>query len=75
MAISQEAVVLVRLCGDAVSKGGPFLFPGDIPGQAVVDLKRFWERMRVQAEIPMSASMTFATPLPRCLSRAAPHWK
>lgn len=23
-----------------------------MPGQLVVDLKRFWERMRVQAEIP-----------------------
>ena len=30
----------------------PFLFPGEVPGQPVVDLKRFWERMRVQAEIP-----------------------
>lgn len=52
MPISHEAVALIRLRGDAVPKGCPFLFPGDVPGQPVVDLKRFWERMRVQAEIP-----------------------
>jgi len=50
--ISHEAVALIRLRGDAVPKGCPFLFPGDVPGQPVVDLKRFWERMRVQADIP-----------------------
>jgi integrase len=50
--ISHEAVALIRLRRDAVPKGCPFLFPGDVPGQPVVDLKRFWERMRVQADIP-----------------------
>ena len=50
--ISHEAVALIRLRGDAVPKGCRFLFPGDVPGQPVVNLKRFWERMRVQAEIP-----------------------
>ena len=50
--ISHEAVVLIRLRGDAVPKGCPILFPGDVPGQPVVDLKRFWERMRTKAEIP-----------------------
>jgi integrase len=50
--ISHEAVALIRLRRDAAPKGCPFLFPGDVPGQPVVDLKRFWERMRVQAEIP-----------------------
>jgi len=50
--ISHEAVALIRLRINAVPKGCPFLFPGDVPGQPVVDLKRFWERMRVQAEIP-----------------------
>jgi len=50
--ISHEAVALIRLRITAVPKGCPFLFPGDVPGQPVVDLKRFWERMRVQAEIP-----------------------
>ena len=49
--ISHEAVALIRLRGAAVPKGCPFLFPGDAPGQAVVDINRFWERMRVQADI------------------------
>ena len=49
--ISHEAVALIRLQGDAVPKSCPFIFPGDVLGQPVVDLKRFWERMRVQAEI------------------------
>jgi integrase len=50
--ISHEAVALIRLRRNAVPKGCPFLFPGDVPGQPVVDLKRFWERMRAQADIP-----------------------
>ena len=41
----------IRQRGDAVPRGWPFLFPGDVLGQPVVNLKRFWERMRVQAEI------------------------
>ena len=28
------------------------LFSGDVPGQPIVDLKRFRQRMRVQADIP-----------------------
>ncbi len=50
--ISHEAVALIRLRRNAVPKGCPFLFPGEVPGQPVVDLKRFWERMRAQADIP-----------------------
>ena len=46
MLISHEAVALIRLRGGAIPKGCRFLFPGDVPGQPVVDLKRFWERMR-----------------------------
>lgn len=41
-----------RLCTNVEPKCCPLLFLGDVPGQPVVDLKRFWERMRVQAEIP-----------------------
>ena len=43
---------LIRLRGEAVPKGCPFLFPGDVPGQPVIELKRFWARMREKAEIP-----------------------
>ena len=35
--ISHEAVALIRLRGDSVPIGCPFLFPGDVPGQPVVD--------------------------------------
>jgi integrase len=50
--ISHEAVALIRLRRDAVPKGCPFLFPGDVEGQSVIELKRFWARMRATAEIP-----------------------
>ena len=50
--ISHEAVALIRLRGEAVPKDCPFLFPGDVPGQPVIELKRFWGRMREKAEIP-----------------------
>jgi integrase len=49
--ILHEAVALIRLRHGAVPRGFPFLFPDDVPGQSVVDLKRYWERMRVQADI------------------------
>jgi integrase len=50
--ISHEAVALIRLRRDAVPKGCPFLFPGDVPDQPVIEFKRFWARMRATAEIP-----------------------
>jgi integrase len=49
--ISHEAVALIPLRRDAVPKGCPFLFPGDVEGQPVVELKRFWAQMRATAEI------------------------
>lgn len=50
--ISHEAVALIRLRREAVPPGCPFLFPGDIAGQPVINLKRFWPRVRATAEIP-----------------------
>ncbi len=50
--ISHLTVILIRLLGNAVPKGSRFRFPADVPGQPVVGLKRFWQRMRVQSEIP-----------------------
>ena len=47
-----HAIALFRLRGDAVPKSCHFLFHCDVPDQPVVDLKRFWKRMRVQADIP-----------------------
>ena len=46
--ISHEAVALIRLRRVASPKGCPFLFPGDMPGQPMADLSRFWERVRVK---------------------------
>ncbi|MGV8986070.1 MAG: tyrosine-type recombinase/integrase [Cypionkella sp.] len=51
MPISHEAVALIRLRRAAAPMGCPFLFPGDIPGQRMADLSRFWERVRVKADI------------------------
>ncbi len=73
--ISHEAVALIRLRKQAVPEGCPFLFPGDVPDQPVGDPKRFWPRIREVAEIPMSASMTCGTPLPRSSCPAARRWK
>jgi site-specific recombinase XerD len=50
--ISHETVALIRLRGDAAPKGCPFLFPGDMLGEPMADPSRFWERVRVKAEIP-----------------------
>jgi integrase len=50
--VSAEAVALVRLRRQAVPGGCPFLFPGDVEGQPVIELKRFWARMREAADIP-----------------------
>ncbi len=50
--ISHEAVALIRLRRTSSPKGCPFLFPGDMPGQPMADLSRFWERVRVKADIP-----------------------
>jgi hypothetical protein len=58
-----------------VPKGCRFLFPGDVPGQLVVDLKRFWERMRVQADIPDVRIHDLRTPSHPCWSQAGLRWK
>ena len=50
--ISAEAVALVRLRREAAPAGCPFLFPGDVEEQPVIELKRFWARMREAADIP-----------------------
>ena len=52
MPISHEGVAVIRLCHGAMPKVCPFLFPVDVPGKHVVELKKLWERMRVLADIP-----------------------
>ncbi|WP_375569790.1 tyrosine-type recombinase/integrase [Seohaeicola saemankumensis] len=47
--ISDEAAAIVRQRRIAVVKGSPWLFPGDVPGQPVQEIRRFWAR--IQKEI------------------------
>ncbi len=50
--ISDEAAVIVRLRRQAVFAGCPWLFPGDTPGQPVQEVRRFWQRIQRDADIP-----------------------
>jgi site-specific recombinase XerD len=45
-------VALIRLRREAVRADCRSVFPGDVEGQPVIELKRFWARMREQADIP-----------------------
>uniref|UniRef100_UPI0040472599 tyrosine-type recombinase/integrase n=1 Tax=Yoonia sp. TaxID=2212373 RepID=UPI0040472599 len=47
--ISDEAAAIVRQRRLAVIKGSPWLFPGDIPNQPLLEVRRFW--MRIQKEV------------------------
>jgi len=42
----------VRQRGLLVSKGNPWLFPGDTPGQPVKEIRRFWMGGQTQAQRP-----------------------
>ena len=44
--ISDEAAAIVRQRRVAVVKGSPWLFPGDIPGQPVQEIRRFWAHIQ-----------------------------
>ena len=35
-----------------VPKGNPWLFPGDVPGQPVKEIRRFWINMQKEAKLP-----------------------
>jgi integrase len=49
--ISDEVAAIVRQRQLMVPKGNPWLFPGDVPGQPVKEIRRFWRRMQATAEI------------------------
>jgi len=51
--ISADTAALVRLRQEAVPDGCPWLFPGDVEGQPVVDIRRFWRHL--QAEVGMES--------------------
>lgn len=44
--ISDEVAAIVRQRRVAVLKGSPWLFPGDVPGQPVKEIRRFWVRIQ-----------------------------
>lgn len=49
--ISEDVAAIVRQRQLIVPKGTPWLFPGDVPGQPVREIRRFWRRIQVAAEI------------------------
>ncbi len=48
--LSAPAMAILR--GLPAEEGNPHLFPGRKPGQALVELKRAWERVRVLSGVP-----------------------
>jgi len=49
--ISDEAAAIVRQRRAAVVSGAPWLFPGDVPGQPVQEVRRFWRRIQTEVGI------------------------
>jgi hypothetical protein len=49
--ISEEAAAIVRQRRLVVVAGSPWLFPGDVPGQPVKEIRRFWTRIQREAQI------------------------
>jgi len=49
--ISEDVAAIVRQRHLLVPKGNPWLFPGDVPGQPVKEIRRFWLRVQREAGI------------------------
>jgi len=49
--ISEDVAANVRQRHLLVPKGNPWLFPGDVPGQPVKEIRRFWLRVQKEAGI------------------------
>lgn len=49
--VSKDVVAIVRQRQLLVPRDTPWLFPGDVPGQPVKEIRRFWRRMQRSAEI------------------------
>ena len=49
--ISEDVAAIVRQRQLLVLKGSPWLFPGDVPGQPVKEIRRFWIRIQKAAQI------------------------
>jgi integrase len=50
--ISAEVAAIVRQRQLVVPRGNPWLFPGDVPGQPVKEIRRFWTHMQKEANLP-----------------------
>ncbi|PRY20103.1 site-specific recombinase XerD [Aliiruegeria haliotis] len=50
--ISDEAAAIVRQRQMLVPRGSPWLFPGDVPGQPVQEIRRFWIHIQKEVNIP-----------------------
>lgn len=50
--LSGAVIALVRAQRAAVPKDCPWLFPGDVEGQPVQDIRRFWYDLRARAGLP-----------------------
>ncbi len=50
--ISDEAAAIVRQRQMLVPRGSPWLFPGDVPGQPVKEIRRFWIQVQKEVNIP-----------------------
>jgi site-specific recombinase XerD len=49
--ISDETAAIVRQRQLLVPRGTPWLFPGDVPGQPVQEVRRFWAQIQKTCEL------------------------
>ncbi|MDP7150288.1 MAG: site-specific integrase [Paracoccaceae bacterium] len=49
--ISEDVAAIVRQRKLVVPKTSPWVFPGDVPGQPVIEIRRFWKRIQREAQI------------------------
>ena len=50
--ISADVAAIVRQRSGSVPRGNPWLFPGDVPGQPVKEIRRFWIMVQREADLP-----------------------
>lgn len=49
--ISEDVAAIVRQRKLIVPETSPWLFPGDVPGQPVIEIRRFWKNIQREAQI------------------------
>ena len=49
--ISEDVAAIVRQRKLIVPETSPWLFPGDVPGQPVIEIRRFWRTIQREAQI------------------------